>query len=190
MLPFGVIKLENFITLHRSSTEPTRFGPTFGLHQFRGCSGSSPTCYGISPLPGSLSCQLHPQGNLAPRRDISNREHRLLEPSLTHRKQTAAPRSNRERSTNPFCGNHQVPIALPPSITGSPRASLANGSVCLSTFLPGSAQCVGCDVTHSKQKTATFLTGARTVHKCLQVSNAKRVDFRAAKIGSPRNPRA
>jgi hypothetical protein len=32
---------------------------------------------------------------------LSNREHRLLERTLTHRKQTIAPRSNRELSTNP-----------------------------------------------------------------------------------------
>jgi hypothetical protein len=37
---------------------------------------------------------------LAPLQGLSNRELELLEPSLTHRKQTTAPRSNRELSTN------------------------------------------------------------------------------------------
>jgi hypothetical protein len=36
---------------------------------------------------------------------LSNREHQLLEPTLTHRKQTIAPRSNRELSTNPCFRN-------------------------------------------------------------------------------------
>jgi purine nucleosidase len=38
--------------------------------------------------------------NLQPLSGISNREHHLLEHLLTHRKQTTAPRSNRELSTN------------------------------------------------------------------------------------------
>jgi hypothetical protein len=47
------------------------------------------------------------------------------------------------------------------SLPGLPRAVFAKGSVCLDTFLPGSAQQVEIAVTHSKQTTATFLPGSR-----------------------------
>src|SRR6202451_642800 len=49
--------------------------------------------------------------NLLPFYGISNREHRLLEHFLTHRKQTTAPRSNRELSTN-RC--HDISPSTPP----------------------------------------------------------------------------
>jgi hypothetical protein len=44
---------------------------------------------------------------------------------------------------------------------GLPRAFFAKGSVCLNTFLPGSAQYVEIDVTYSKQSTDEFLPGSR-----------------------------
>ena len=44
------------------------------------------------------------EGSRLAGKDISNREHHLLEHPLTHRKQTTAPRSNRELSTNRFRG--------------------------------------------------------------------------------------
>jgi hypothetical protein len=60
---------------------------------------------------------------------LSNREHQLLEPTLTHRKQTIAPRSNRELSTNRCLRNsrflpprglmshrRRIQIILPPTI--------------------------------------------------------------------------
>jgi hypothetical protein len=46
-------------------------------------------------------------------------------------------------------------------LPGLPRAVSAKGSVCINTFLPGSAQYVEIAVTHSKQSTATFLPGSR-----------------------------
>jgi hypothetical protein len=46
-------------------------------------------------------------------------------------------------------------------LEGLPRAVFAKGSVCINTFLPGSAQQVEFAVTHSKQTTATFLPGSR-----------------------------
>jgi hypothetical protein len=42
-----------------------------------------------------------------------------------------------------------------------PRAFFAKGSVCLNTFLPGSARYVEIDVTYSKQSTDEFLPGSR-----------------------------
>jgi hypothetical protein len=79
---------------------------------------------------------------------LSNRELQLLEPRLTHRKQTIAPRSNRELSTNRCCGNSHAVITI-------------------LTFLPGSGLQVECDVTHSNQTTEPFLPGSRIVTKRL-----------------------
>jgi len=50
-------------------------------------------------------------------------------------------------------------------LPGLPRAVSAKGSVCINTFLLGSAQYVEIVVTHSKQSTATFLPGSRIASK-------------------------
>src|SRR5277367_6008450 len=63
---------------------------------------------------------------------LSNRELQLLEPRPTHRKQTIAPRSNRELSTNRCRANSH---ALIPALT----------------FLTGSASQTEFAVTHLKQ---------------------------------------
>src|SRR5271156_678385 len=73
---------------------------------------------------------------------LSNRELQLLELTLSHRKQTRAPRSNRELSTN--------------------RCRSISGAVILiATFLTGSASQTEFAVTNSKQTTGAFLTGSR-----------------------------
>jgi seryl-tRNA synthetase len=59
------------------------------------------------------------------------------------------------RKANPF-----VCLATP-LLTVSPKAFSAKDSVRVVAFLPGSAQNVECDVSHSKQTTATFLPGSR-----------------------------
>jgi hypothetical protein len=79
---------------------------------------------------------------------LSNRELQLLEPRLIHRKQTIEPRSNRELSTNRCRGNSHAVIPI-------------------SAFLTETASHSEFTVTHSKQTTAPFLTGARTVTKRL-----------------------
>src|SRR5271163_1044116 len=71
---------------------------------------------------------------------LSNRELQLLEPPLTHRKQTIAPRSNRELSTIPCFRNsdfrrvytsHLLALTQEgPVLPGLPRAFFAKGSVC------------------------------------------------------------
>jgi hypothetical protein len=106
----------------------TRFCPKSRSH----------TKHRIKPsLPGSRFAHSHAQTSLA--KSLSNRELHLLEPTLTHRKQTIAPRSNRELSTNPCF-----------------RSSVSR------PFLTGSASQTESSVTHSKQSTTPFLTGART----------------------------
>ena len=81
---------------------------------------------------------------------LSNRELELLEPPLTHRKQTTAPRSNRELSTNRCSCNFHSSGAL-----------LSNGLPRQMHFLTGSAPQTEFDVTYRKQTTAHFLTGSR-----------------------------
>jgi hypothetical protein len=78
-------------------------------------------------------------------RDLSNRECDLLEPSLTHRKQSIASRPNRELSTNPCRLISRVVIPIP-------------------QFLTGSGSQTEFRVTHSKQSTDEILTGARIVN--------------------------
>jgi len=111
-----------------------------------------------TPLFGcSLPRELFAQGTceqdsiLAPFEGLSNRERQLLEPLLTHRKQTVGPCSNRELSTNQSCGNSRLSGAL-----------LSKGLPRQMQFLTGSAPQTEIDVTCSKQTTEKFLTGART----------------------------
>ena len=185
-----MIKLENFRKLDRNSNEPARLGspsPQRHLRTFRGPKALPLAKSAITAKFRSLCC---PDANLAQRSGISNREHHLLEHLLTCRKQTTAARSNREPSTNQYCGISHVLIASPPSLTGSHRAPFAKGWVSPNASLPGTAQYVESDVTHSKQTTATFLAGARTAHRCFQVSSARRVYLHLATAISFRNPRA
>ena len=79
---------------------------------------------------------------------LSNREHELLESSLTHRKQTVVSRPNRELSTNPCRLISRVVIPIP-------------------TFLTETASQTEFTVNHSKQSTDEILTGARTAHHTL-----------------------
>jgi hypothetical protein len=130
-------------------------------------------------LPGSRFAHPRPRTSIA--NALSNRELRLLERTLTHRKQTIAPRPNREHSTNP-CFRDSVLHSLSPShsftltqegpatshrpvLTGLPRAFFAKSSVWRRPFLTGSASQTESFVTRSKQSTAPFLTGARTAIK-------------------------
>jgi len=76
---------------------------------------------------------------------LSNRELRLLEPSLTHRKQTVAPRSNRELSTNRDRSNSHAVIPI-------------------LTFLTGSGSQTEFAITHSKHTTPSILPGSRIVN--------------------------
>jgi hypothetical protein len=99
-----------------------------------------------------------------PRTAFSNRELELLEPSLSYCKQMPATVSNRELWTiRSFA-------ALSRSVrdrTDAPhrKTRIADReSHTLASFLPGTAQYVECDVTPTKQTTATFLPGSRFAH--------------------------
>ena len=88
---------------------------------------------------------------------LSNRELQLLEPRLIHRKQTIAPRSNRELSTNRCRGNSHAVIPVPTFLTETRSHS---------EFI----------VTHSKQTTAPFLPGSRIAHTATVSSASPRAE--------------
>jgi hypothetical protein len=124
-----------------------------------------------------------------------NRQIREVERPVTPTKQTTAARSNRQIFQKRGCGvrrggcdvrvprppgglSRQQSASLPglPAVfsEGLPRAFFAKGSVCSPAFLPGSAQYVECDVTHSKQTAATFLPGSRIArHRALSAHNSQ-----------------
>ena len=82
---------------------------------------------------------------------ISNREPNLLEPSLSYRKQTTAPSSNRELPTKRNSQSSQVLSPLPPQIHKWSRPLLTE-----------SAPQTEFNVNYRKQTTEKFLTEART----------------------------
>jgi hypothetical protein len=82
---------------------------------------------------------------------FSNRELKLLEPPLSHRKQRKAPGSNRELSTN-LCGNNsELPLRNLPRIHKWSRPLLTESDPQTEIGL-----------TYRKQTTEKFLTEART----------------------------
>jgi hypothetical protein len=136
-----------------------------------------------SPVPMDRS-------RFSPNREELNRQTPEVECLVTRRKQTMATRSNRQKfqicktknlaaagassmNLSAFLTGLPAVAGLPralfakgsvrtsPFLTGLPRASFAKGSVCVTTFLTGFASQTEFAVTHSKQKTATFLTGSR-----------------------------
>jgi hypothetical protein len=120
-------------------------------------------------LPGARTGQRRAQISIA--KPLSNRELELLEPRLTHRKQTIGPRSNRELSTNPcFCisdlGRAFISHAL--TLFTLTQEWPQEGSV-----LTGSASQTEIAVTNSKQTTATFLTGSRIDTLALHSSHTR-----------------
>ena len=144
-----------------------------GIHSFRAANGIArflPSAlahpYGISdreltmrPASASRLSRAHlAKGASAPwgtARGIcsafSNREPELLEPSLTYRKQTTAPSSNRELPTKRNSQSSQVLSPLPPQIHKWSRPLLTE-SDSQTEF----------DLTCRKQTTEKFLTEART----------------------------
>ena len=139
-------------------------GRKHGIHSFRAANGIAqflPSAlahpYGISN-PELTMRRASASRASAPRRTtrgicaaFSNREPELLEPSLTYRKQTTAPSSNRELPTKRNSQSSQVlsPIPLPIHKWSRP-------------LLIESDPQTKFDVTHSKQTTEKFLTEART----------------------------
>jgi hypothetical protein len=186
-----VIKIEYCRTLHRGSKEPSRPSSLSGLpatekaptSRFPATKSPSISCYAPAFLPGSgkyVECGVtrskqttatflpgsrfahcHARTSLA--NALSNRELHLLELTLTHRKQTIAPRPNRELSTNPRFRNsvlrsvftsHSLAVTLEASLAAHPYFA----------FLTETASHSETGVTHSKQTIAPFLTGARIAH--------------------------
>jgi hypothetical protein len=111
--------------------------------------------------------------------ETSNRELDLLERALSHCKQREATVPNRELST--VCNfaaqsaltRDQVAVSLHgPRVAGRETRSPT-------TFLPGSAQYVECDVTPTKQTIGGFLPGATTACNAAQSRAEFRTESRA-----------
>src|SRR5271170_1768803 len=144
------------LATHRCSRISTRFCPKSRSHTKH---TTKP------PLPGSriahfasrmVQRDAHRNAPTSLANALSNREPQLLEPTLTHRKQTIAPHSNRELSTN--------------------RCRSISGAVILiATFLTGSASRTEFAVTNSKQTTGAFLTGSRFARYGAAVDTFSRV---------------
>ena len=125
-------------------------------------------------------------------RDKLNRQIQEVERLITHRKETIATRSNRQkiqfRKTKNLAAIEASTTNLSAFLTGLlavaslPRALFAKGSVCVSTFLTGFASQTEFAVTDSKQKTATFLTGSRFARQAslskAEIQNLARVNLR------------
>jgi hypothetical protein len=93
---------------------------------------------------------------------LSNRELELLERGLSYCKQRLATVSNRELWTiRDFAAPSRSVRDRTADLLRGPRVT-GRRTRPLPSFLPGSAQNVECDVTPTKQTTATFLPGATT----------------------------
>jgi hypothetical protein len=105
---------------------------------------------------------------------ISNRELGLLERPLSHCKQRKATVSNRELST--VCDSTGIATSNSSQVSESPSSAAISdpNSRKLTTFLTGSASQTEFVVTHSRQTTGEFLTGARNAFKVVQI----RAEFR------------
>jgi hypothetical protein len=162
VLPFGVIKLENFRPLQQTSTRPTHL--SFESPWMRGIP-SALFNRELTMRRASASQASNATGGTCSA--ISSHEHQLLELSLTCRKQTMAPRSNRELPTNPNNNKARLPKAffvagLLGGYAGWPSSQVLT-SHC-SVFLLGSALNIESDVTLSRQTIQEFLAGATTTY--------------------------
>jgi hypothetical protein len=158
-LPGSGLRVECYVTYSKQTSAPFLPGSRIAPHGLRQGTAFHAELRSAAAPNASQSSGVHtlvaeatPEVRCRTRSSIadalSNRELQLLESRLIHRKQTIAPRSNRELSTNPCRGNSHVVISI-------------------LTFLPGSGLQVECDVTRSKQTVAPFLPGSRIVTKRL-----------------------
>jgi hypothetical protein len=143
-LPGSGSHIEFAVTNSKQTSAPFLPGSRIAPHGLRQGTASAVPNASQSSGVSTPEVRFHAPNSIA--NALSNRELQLLEPRLTHRKQTIAPRSNRELSTNPCRGNSHVVISIP-------------------SFLPGSGLQVEWAVTHSNQTTEPFLPGSRIATK-------------------------
>jgi hypothetical protein len=151
-LPGSGSHIEFAVTNSKQTTAPFLPGSRIAPHGLRqGTASPVPNASqtsGVHTLVAEATPEVRCHARSSMANALSNRELQLLELTLTHRKQTIAPRSNRELSTNSCRVNSRPVIPIP-------------------IFLTETASHSEFTVTHSKQTTAPFLTGARTVTKRL-----------------------
>jgi hypothetical protein len=145
-LPGSGLRVECDVTHSKQTSDPFLPGSRIAPHGLRQGTASAVPNASQSSGVSTPEVRCHARTSIA--NAFSNRELQLLEPRLIHRKQTIAPRSNREHSTNRCFGNSHSVIPIP-------------------SFLPGSGLQVESVVTHSKQTVAPFLPGSRIVTKRL-----------------------
>ena len=165
-------KIEKFRTLHRSAKEPAN--PDSFLRPARRARSSTPQSQRTSFLAPFTSQQLSQQLSTETAHDFAklNRQIHELEHAVTCRKQSPANCSNRQKIQfrNTGISNEKAP-----DLPALPRRKRSQDP----PFLPGYAQNVKCDVTHSKQSIGKFLPGATTTH-----SEFTNPHFSASKIAS------
>jgi hypothetical protein len=158
-LPGSGLQVECDVTYSKQTTAPLLPGSRIAQH---GLPQSTAFCAelrsaavpnasqssGVSTLVAEATPEVRCHARTSITSALSNRELQLLERTLTHRKQTIAPHSNRELLTNRCFGNSHSVNPIP-------------------SFLPGSGLQVEWAVTHSKQTTEPFLPGSRIVTKRL-----------------------
>ena len=93
------------LATHRCSRISTRFCPKSRSHTKQTTKPSLPGSRIAQFASRTVQWDAHSRPRTSLPNAVSNRELELLEPRLTHRKQTIAPRSNRELSTNPCFSN-------------------------------------------------------------------------------------
>jgi hypothetical protein len=145
-LPGSGLQVECDVTHSKQTTAPFLPGSRIAPHGLR--QGTASAVPNASQSSGVSTPEVRCHALASITSALSNRELQLLERTVTHRKPTIAPRSNRELSTNRCCGNSHSVNPIP-------------------SFLPGSGLQVECDVSYSKQTAAPFLPGSRTVTKRL-----------------------
>jgi hypothetical protein len=158
-LPGSGLQVECDVTYSKQTTAPFLPGSRIAPHGLRqgtafhaelrsAAAPNASQSSGVHTLVAEATPEVRCHARTSIANALSNRELQLLESRLIHRKQTIAPRSNRELSTNRCRVNS-------PAVTPIP------------SFLPGSGLQVECDVTHSNQTPEPFLPGSRIVTKRL-----------------------
>jgi hypothetical protein len=180
-----VIKIEYCRALHRGSKKPSRPGslsclPTTEnapISRFPATTMSSISCYAPAFLPGSaqyIECDVtHSKQTTArflPGSRIAShgsRQGTAFYPELRRAVVPSLVCHDEEKSfrAGSLARDFTCALACPGEFpAGLPRAFFVNGSVCSIPFLTETASHSEMAVTHSKERIATFLTGARIAH--------------------------
>jgi hypothetical protein len=116
-LPGSGSHIEFAVTNSKQTAAPFLPGSRIAPHGLRQGTASAVPNASQSSGVSTREVRFHAPNSIA--NALSNRELQLLETTLIHRKQTIAPRSNRELSTNRCFGNSHSVNPFPPFLPGS-----------------------------------------------------------------------